>query len=65
MASNTIEELPKLNLVLQAASDNDFDFFMESLFKTMGTGAFVSALWPDNQTELGRERAKERWLKEM
>jgi len=65
MATNAAEEQPKLNLEIHAATDEDFDFFVEPLFNAMGRGAFVSALWPDNHTELGRTRAKERWLQEM
>ena len=65
MASEPTENAPKLNFELHPATDDDFDFFMEPLFGVMGRAAFVSALWPDNQTELGRKRAKERWLKEM
>jgi hypothetical protein len=64
MGSNTPDE-PKLNLVLQDATEDDFDLFMKPLFTVFGKAVFVSALWPDNQTELGRQRAKERWLKEM
>lgn len=55
----------KLHFEVHHATEDDFDFFMEPLFGFMGRSAFVSALWPDNQTELGRKRAKERWLKEM
>jgi hypothetical protein len=65
MASITTEEAPKINLELHDATEDDFDFFMEPLFAMMGRAVFVAALWPDNQTELGRHRAKERWLKEM
>lgn len=65
MALTTEEESPKINLELQDATEDDFDFFMEPLFAMMGRAVFVAALWPDNQTELGRQRAKERWLKEM
>jgi hypothetical protein len=65
MALTTEEEPPKINLELHDATEDDFDFFMEPLFAMMGRAVFVAALWPDNQTELGRQRAKERWLKEM
>jgi hypothetical protein len=65
MISNTASEQPALNLELHPATESDFDFFVEPLFRAMGKAVFVSALWPDNQTELGRQRAKERWLKEL
>jgi hypothetical protein len=65
MFSETIENENKLNFEVHPVTEDDFDFFMEPLFSVMGRSAFVTALWPDNQTELGRERAKERWLKEM
>jgi hypothetical protein len=54
-----------LHFEVHHATDDDFDLFMEPLFGVMGRAVFVSALWPNNQTELGRKRAKERWLKEM
>jgi len=65
MASGATEDELQFNFEMHPATDNDFDFFMEPLFGVMGRAAFVSALWPDNQTELGRKRAKERWLNEM
>ena len=65
MASNTAEAQPKINLEIHDATEDDFNFFIEPLFTAMGRAVFVAALWPDNQTELGRQRAKERWLKEM
>lgn len=65
MSSTDHEEQPNLNLELRAATNDDFDFFLEPLFNTMGRGPFVSALWPRNQDEVGLKRTKERWLKEM
>jgi hypothetical protein len=63
--SSTTTPPPALNLELYPATESDFAFFPEPLFAAMGAAVFVSALWPANQTPLGRARAKERWLKEL
>jgi hypothetical protein len=49
---------------LSLATEDDFTIFIPLLFGAMGTAGFVSALWPNNQTKEGQQRATERFIVE-
>jgi hypothetical protein len=51
-----------MSFEVSQAYDDDFARFVPSLFGVMGTGGFVAALWPNNQTEGGQKQAIERFM---